>query len=233
MKEQMVSIARIIPSKTNPRKNFDDASMKELIESIKERGITFPIICRAIDDEEQHCEIVDGERRFRAAKAAGLKEIPVDVQVMTDDEAAEAQMISFVKQDITPMEEAEMYDRLAKKGNDVKTIAKKTGRTPSRVAQTMVLLQLSKEWQKEYRANFINRQQALDVARLTPDQQKELHDSVHYNLDSGQNDTENLQDSIDRLFHLDMSKAPFDKADETLLKEAGPCTRCRVCPSTT
>jgi ParB/RepB/Spo0J family partition protein len=229
MKATMVDIKRIVPSKTNPRKNFDDASMKELIESIKEKGIIYPITCRAIDDEKQQCEIVDGERRYRAAKAAGLKEVPVDIRVMDDDEAAEAQMISFVKQDITPMEEAEMYDRLAQKGNDVKAIAKKTGRTPSRVAQTMVLLNLIKDWQKVYREDHINRTQAMSVARLTEEQQKDLYDEVHYTLGRGQPDTRLFQEIITRMFHLALDNAVFDKSDETLIPNAGPCTLCPKC----
>ena len=223
-----IKIDQIQLSKTNPRTHFDEESLKELAESIKEKGVQVPILVRELAGKIPY-ELVDGERRIKAAKIAALAEIEVIVKTLTDEDAAEVQMISFVRQDITAMEEAEMYDRLAKKGNDVKTIAKKTGRTPSRVAQTMVLLNLHDTWRRIYEEDHINRSMAMNVARLTPELQKELYTSINYQLIHGQPDPKELKERIEQCFHIDLDKAVFDKADAKLVPEAGSCTLCPFC----
>jgi ParB family chromosome partitioning protein len=139
----MVAIDKIRPSKTNPRKTFTDSSMQELIASIKAKGIIYPIVCRALEDKGPSCEIIDGERRYRAAKEIGLKEIPVDMRLMNDQEAAEAQLISFEQdEDIHPLDKAEALKKLMTKGRTSETVAGIIGKSKSYVEQSLKLLDL-------------------------------------------------------------------------------------------
>ena len=89
-----LSLEQIVPSKTNPRKNFDEVQMKELTASVKEKGILQPILVRPIGKNgTRKFEIVAGERRFRAAKELSLSEIPVIERELSDSETMEIQVI--------------------------------------------------------------------------------------------------------------------------------------------
>src|SRR3989338_3138774 len=102
-----ISLEKIVPSKTNPRKNFDDGQMKDLTESIKQRGILQPILVRPIGENGNRMfEIIAGERRFRAAKSAGLTEIPAIQKELSDSEVMEEQVIeNLQRSDLHPLEE--------------------------------------------------------------------------------------------------------------------------------
>jgi ParB/RepB/Spo0J family partition protein len=203
-------IKQIIPSKTNPRKYFDETGIKELAESIKEKGILIPLLVRFYNDQYI---IIDGERRYRAAKLAGETDLPVDIRVMTDEEAIETQIIGFVqRKDITPLEEADTFQLLLEKEKDIKVIAQKTGRTASYITQSLIIRNMNQKWRKLFEDGFITKTQAISVGRLTQDQQKEFYESEHYSLGRGYGipDIEDFKGSIDNLFHLDLDKAPFN-----------------------
>lgn len=105
-----IHLKSIQPNPYQPRKNFDDAAIQELSDSIKEHGILQPIIIRK---KGTVYEIVAGERRFRAAKLAGLKEIPAIVRDLTDNETMELAILeNLQREDLTPIEEAEAYSKL-------------------------------------------------------------------------------------------------------------------------
>ena len=100
----------IKPNPYQPRKVFDEVAIKELSDSIKEHGILQPIIVRKTG---MTYEIVVGERRFRAAKLAGLEEIPAVVRELTDEETMELAILeNLQREDLTPIEEAEAYHNL-------------------------------------------------------------------------------------------------------------------------
>lgn len=108
--ETMVKITKIEPNIEQPRKNFDEASLNELADSIKSFGMISPILVRKLND---HYQIIAGERRWRAAKIAGLKEVPVIIRDYTEKEIAQIALIENVqREDLNPIEEAMGYKRL-------------------------------------------------------------------------------------------------------------------------
>ena len=103
-------IEKLRPCKTQPRKHFDEENLRELAASIKQHGILQPVVVRR---QEDHYEIVAGERRWRAASLAGLRKVPVFIKELSDSHALQIALIENVqRQDLDPLEEAEAYSRL-------------------------------------------------------------------------------------------------------------------------
>jgi len=101
------------PGAFQPRRTFDNEAIQELAASIRERGVLQPLMVRPIENEKESFEIICGERRWRASQVAGLHDVPVIVRLMTDREAMEIGLIENVqRQDLSPIEEAEGYERL-------------------------------------------------------------------------------------------------------------------------
>ncbi len=128
----------------NPRKNFDEGNLAELVASVKEKGIVQPIVVRPVDDERNSYEIIAGERRWRAAQRAGLHDLPVVVLDVSDREALELAIIENVQRsDLNPLEEALGYERLTEEFTYSQAdLAKVIGKSRSHVANTMRLLKL-------------------------------------------------------------------------------------------
>lgn len=137
-------ITWIQPGAFQPRRKFDDAAIKELADSIRERGIFQPLIVRAMPDASNSYEIIAGERRWRAAQLAGLHEVPVIVRAMTDREAMEIGLIENVqRQDLSPLEEAEGYRRLIDEFNhQMDELGKVVGKSRSHINNMVRLLTL-------------------------------------------------------------------------------------------
>src|SRR6266571_7463538 len=109
----LIKMALLLPSPTNPRKTFDDASLKELAESLKQQGMLSPMLVRPVKDK---FEIVCGERRYRAAKLATFREAPCYVRKdLTDEQVVEMQITENLhREDVHPIEEMESYQLLMK-----------------------------------------------------------------------------------------------------------------------
>ena len=143
---QSVPLTRVVPSPLQPRSNFTPELLTELVDSIRENGIIQPLIVREVNGL---LELIAGERRWRAAGQAGLKEVPVIVREATDLEVLELALVeNLQRSDLNPIEEAQAYARLA---NEFKLkqedIAKKVGKSRAAVANTMRLLDLDAEVQ--------------------------------------------------------------------------------------
>jgi ParB/RepB/Spo0J family partition protein len=223
-----IRIDQIHPSKTNPRKIFDAKSLKELADSIKTQGLQFPVLVRTTKDN-QYYELVDGERRLIAAKDIGLKEIAAYIRDMTDEEAQEAQLISFIQTEgITPLEEAEAIEKYAAKKKDVtnKEIALKFGKSPKFIYQRRQLSKLIPEFKELLGKEKLSLSGATEICRLHPDQQAEALKMVKNSRWLLDND-ENLINRIRDHFLLNLSDAPWKKDDATLLPKAGACTLCQ------
>ncbi|MCS7298544.1 MAG: ParB/RepB/Spo0J family partition protein [Spirochaetia bacterium] len=137
-----VSIDKIKPNPNQPRKNFNENSLKELAESIKEKGILQPIIVR---ERNGYYEIVAGERRWRSAKIAGLSEVPVIIRNDIDDtNSLELALIENIqREDLNPIDLASAYNELIEKYNlTQEDISKVVGKSRSAVANTLRLLKL-------------------------------------------------------------------------------------------
>ena len=170
----LVLLDAVLPSSTNPRKHFDQAKLDGLAESIRQKGVLEPILVRTTP-EGRNVELVAGERRVRAARAAGLKEIPAVVRDLTDQEVLEIQVVENIQRDdLTPLEEAEGYARLAKTGYDVAHIAEKIGRSVKYVYDRMKLTDLVKEAKELLDAGTITAGHAILLARLKPEDQERV-----------------------------------------------------------
>src|SRR5690349_14605367 len=119
----MIALDKIVPSKTNPRKQWVENGLKELSESIKASGVLQPILLRPLNGSGKF-EIIAGERRFRAAKLAELPELPAIVRKMGDQEAMELQIVeNLQREDVHPLDEANGYRALLDlKGEDKKPV---------------------------------------------------------------------------------------------------------------
>lgn len=136
-----IAVGRIKANPFQPRRNFRDDMLNELIASVKEHGILQPLLVR---QKEKHIELIAGERRLRAAKAANLSEVPVILMDIGDQEALEIALIeNLQRDDLNLMEEAEGYRELAQKfGLKQDEIAKRVGKARASVANTLRLLDL-------------------------------------------------------------------------------------------
>ena len=146
-KTNNLSLAEIIPNKYQPRKNFDEENLNDLVNSIKERGVIQPIIVRKSDTSNSKYEIIAGERRWLAAQKAGLHEIPVVVTEADDLKSLEFAIVENVQRhDLNPLEEAQGYKRLIDEfAYDQDKVSKFIGKSRSYISNSLRLLNLPKE----------------------------------------------------------------------------------------
>jgi ParB family transcriptional regulator, chromosome partitioning protein len=145
---QTIGVDRIRPGKYQPRTRMDEASLDALAQSIREQGIMQPILVRPVDGAR--FEIIAGERRWRAAQRAGLKEIPAQVRAVPDQAALAMALIENIqREDLNPLEEAQGLERLiAEFGLTHDGAAKAVGRSRSAVTNLLRLRELSKPVQE-------------------------------------------------------------------------------------
>lgn len=145
--ETTVKINEIEPNRDQPRNNFDEDALLELSESIKQYGIIQPLIVKKKDN---YYEIIAGERRWRAAKMAGLKEVPVVIKDFSDQQIMEVALIeNLQREDLNPIEEALAYQRLIKEYNlKQDEVAEKVSKSRATVTNSMRLLKLDERVQK-------------------------------------------------------------------------------------
>jgi ParB family chromosome partitioning protein len=169
---ELVALTRIRPCPFQPRKDFPEEALRELADSIREQGIVQPLIVRS---QEDHYELIAGERRWRAAQLAGLSEVPVLVRQATDAEALELALIeNLQRENLNPIEEAQGYQQLidlfSLRQEDV---AAKVGKSRVVVANALRLLRLPPELQAYLRNGQLSVGHAKAVLGLTePEHQK-------------------------------------------------------------
>jgi ParB/RepB/Spo0J family partition protein len=142
----MVPLAQIRPSKANPRAEFDDERMAELIESVKRHGIISPLTLSR--DGDDRYAIIAGERRYRAAKAAKLREVPAQVREVDGEALTLAVAENVIRADLSPLEEARAYRRLVKEHGETTKVAKLVGKSDRLVSERLDLLRLPDETQQ-------------------------------------------------------------------------------------
>ena len=142
-----VSISSLVRNKYQPRKKFDEESLEELTNSIKERGIIQPIIVRPSSEEEGKFEIIAGERRWQAAQHAGLHEVPIIVINIDNLKSLEFAIVENVqRKDLNPIEEAEGYKRLIDEFSyDQDKVSKFIGKSRAHISNCLRLLSLPQE----------------------------------------------------------------------------------------
>lgn len=174
----MVDINSIEPNRNQPRKKFDEESLQELADSIKQFGLIQPIVVQKKDD---YYEIIAGERRWRAAKIAGLKEVPVLVKEYTDHEVLEISLIENIqREDLNPIEEAQAFQMLMEDFSlKQEEIAKKVSKSRSAITNSLRLLKLTPEVQKMVVEGLLSMGHARALLAITdPEKQIEIAKKV-------------------------------------------------------
>lgn len=145
--ETIVKITMVEPNREQPRKNFDEDALQELADSIKQFGLLQPIL---VQDRKDHYEIIAGERRWRAAKLADLKEVPVIIRNLTEQEIVEISLIENIqRENLNPIEEAQAYKKLLTEFNlKQDEVAERVSKSRTAVTNSMRLLKLCDEVQQ-------------------------------------------------------------------------------------
>ncbi|HEU4344168.1 MAG TPA: ParB/RepB/Spo0J family partition protein [Candidatus Binatia bacterium] len=160
-----LDVDRITPSPFQPRRIFDDAKIEELAASIRNQGIVQPLVVRPKGDQ---FELIAGERRWRAAMRAGLKEVPVVIREASDHEALQLALVeNLQREDLNPIEEASGYRRLQDEFHwSQEEMAEKIGKSRPAVANALRLLSLPAEVQQEVAAGNLAAGQARALLGL-------------------------------------------------------------------
>lgn len=230
---KMLNLEDLVPSKTNLRKTFDKKQLDELTESIKEKGVVQPILCRPlkITAKSLKCtfEIVSGERRFRAATAAGLEQIPAMIRDLDDRAAMEIQVIENLhRADVHPLEEAEGYEILMKQHGcylNIDDLAMKVGKSRSYIYGRMKLCALIPAARKKFFDGDLSASIALLIARIPDTLQKKAMDDILEEWDGPMSYRE-AKEHLEEEFMVNLDHAPFDTKDAMLCPKAGACTTC-------
>ena len=145
--QTLVKITKVEPNREQPRKNFDEDALQELADSIKQFGLLQPIL---VQDRKDYYEIIAGERRWRAAKLAGLKEVPVIIRNYTEQEIVEISLIEIIQRDVMiPFEEAQAYKRLLTEFHlKQDEVAERVSKSRAAVTNSIRLLKLNEEVQR-------------------------------------------------------------------------------------
>src|SRR5437660_710178 len=238
---QDIPLEKIRESKTNPRTQFDESKLAELADNIRQHGVRQPILVRPLPKGAADTyELVAGARRYRASKLARRESIPATVRELTDAQALELQVIENVQRvDVHPLDEAQGYAALIELQPDtytVESIASRVGRSAAYVNGRLRLIQLIPEAKQAFCEDKLTVAHAFEIARLQPnDQRRALQEcfpqyrnaaAILKDKKAEATTVRELRAWIEREIHLDLTNAPFDPEDETLLPKAGACARC-------
>lgn len=172
---QYINISNITPSELNPRKTVDEESLNELAQNIKEQGILQPITVR--NNPLVGLEIVCGERRYRAAKVAGLDTVPCIVRDMTDDEAFDVMIAeNLQRKDVEPLEEAAAFRQLVeKRGYDVESLCQRFGKSEKYIRIRLKLNELIEPFKELLVNDTIKIGHASEIAKVSAEMQEKLY----------------------------------------------------------
>ena len=176
--DSIVDINKVEPNREQPRKNFDEDALLELAESIKQFGLLQPIL---VQDRKTYYEIIAGERRWRASKIAGLKEVPVIIRNYTEQEIVEISLIENIqREDLNPIEEALAYKRLMNEFNlKQDEIAERVSKSRTAVTNSMRLLKLCDEVQQMIINDMISTGHARAIISIeNPEEQYALAQKI-------------------------------------------------------
>ena len=221
---QEVELADIVPSKTNPRKEFKEEDLNDLAASIKSVGLMQPLVLHK-DSKESKFGLISGERRFRAAGIAGLSSVPCMVYDKLSDEIVLEMQITenLQRQDINPMEESDAFQQLIGMGMaTAEVIADKLGKSTKYVYDRIILQKVVPEVQQSIRDGKLTITHGKQFARLPFFEQSKILEEV----DMEDLSVAELRDEISSMFKLKLEAAAFDITSKTLVKKAGACTTC-------
>ena len=210
----LVNISKVEPNREQPRKKFDEDALLELSESIKQFGVLQPLL---VQDRTSYYEIIAGERRWRAAKMAGVKEVPVIIMNLTEKEIMEISLIENIqREDLNPIEEAQAYKRLLTEFNlKQDEVAERVSKSRTAVTNAMRLLKLSEKVQQMLIEEMLTTGHARALLAIeNEDKQYEVAQKI-FDEKLSVRDTEKLVKNIQN--EKDKSSAEKNKIDPQLI----------------
>src|SRR5579871_4308326 len=229
-----IPLAQLHESTTNPRKRFNQETLKELAASFATQGILAPLVVRPTGEDQ--FEVVAGARRLRAARLAALESVPVRIVQLTDAAAIETQVVeNLQREDIHPLEEALGFRSLLELDGPKYTvgeIAARSGKSEAYVLGRVKLTELIEPVAEAFLADKITIGHALLIAKLPVQNQQEAFNAAFRQMWMSEGNqsvlipVRELAAWIQSNILLELESAPFDKQDETLLPQAGACAKC-------
>jgi len=212
------------PDPHNGRTKSDKEAIARLVDSIRSHGILQNLLVRPVNGRFM---VVAGHRRLMAARAAGLKNVPVEVHDIDEDTARALQIVENLhREDVTPLDEARAFDRLRNEDRTLEDIAVLVGHSARYVAQRLSLINLGPAARKALRTGSVRLGTAYALARITnPKVQRQALREVEG--DSGEPmSVARARSILESRFEMSLAEAPFDPDDEKLLKDVPACMAC-------
>ena len=193
--EMMVKINQVEPNRDQPRKDFDEDALLELSDSIKQFGVLQPLL---VQKKKDYYEIIAGERRWRAAKLAGVKEIPVIVKDFTEQEVVEISLIENIqRENLNPIEEAMAFKRLLEEFNlKQDEVAERVSKSRTAVTNSMRLLKLSERVQQMIIDDMITTGHARALLAIDDEEQQYILATKVFDEKLSVRETEKLVKSL-------------------------------------
>ena len=216
--ETIVNITKVEPNREQPRKNFDEDALEELAESIKQFGLLQPIL---VQDRKTYYEIIAGERRWRAAKKAGLKEVPVIIKNLSEQEIVEISLIENIqRENLNPIEEAQAYKRLLTEFNlKQDEVAERVAKSRTAVTNSMRLLKLCDDVQQMVIEGMISTGHARALISIEdPEQQYNIAQQI-FDEKLSVRDVEKLVKNLNKPAKVSSKKETIDKSLEVVYQD--------------
>ena len=224
---EQIKLSALNPSSLNPRKTFDDASINELAESIKNVGVLQPLIVREHKLKGMY-EIVCGDRRFRASVKAKIKTVPCIEMTLTDDQAFELMITeNLQRKDIHPLEEASAFSSLIEKGTyDIASLCQRFGKSETYIRHRVKLNDLIDPFKQELEKETINLSMAFEICKIDVKYQQEYYKETfkkgnEWNIPKTVKD---VREYINRNFTSKLADASFSLLAE--FENIPPCNLC-------
>lgn len=216
--ETIVNITKVEPNREQPRKKFDEDALEELAESIKQFGLLQPIL---VQDRKTYYEIIAGERRWRAAKKAGLKEVPVIIKNLSEQEIVEISLIENIqRENLNPIEEAQAYKRLLTEFNlKQDEVAERVAKSRTAVTNSMRLLKLCDDVQQMVIEGMISTGHARALISIEdPEQQYNIAQQI-FDEKLSVRDVEKLVKNLNKPAKVSSKKETIDKSLEAVYQD--------------
>ena len=216
--QTLVKITKVEPNREQPRKNFDEDALQELADSIKQFGLLQPIL---VQDRKDYYEIIAGERRWRAAKLAGLKEVPVIIRNYTEQEIVEISLIENIqREDLNPIEEAQAYKRLLTEFHlKQDEVAERVSKSRTAVTNSMRLLKLNEKVQQMVIDEMLTTGHARALLGIEDQNQQYVVAQQIFDQKLSVRDTEKLVKSLQKNKKKAKSEKPVNPQMEAIYKD--------------
>ncbi len=227
-----IPLIQISPNPDQLRKQFNEHELRELSESIREKGVLVPIILRTVQNKPYLYEIVAGERRYRAAKMAGLSEIPALVKTLTNQNAMEIALIENVqRENLNPIEEAEGYQNLMEKCEySMSDVSRLIGKSESYIRNLMRITSLPESVKEMVRSGELSASHARTIA-VSDNPEQLAHDIINNKLsvaDTQKQVKQSERKKSSRLFNTNSLDATYvAKIESKISKKLGAKIKMR------